>query len=42
MAYLIYLMIVSGVVLVIFYHYNGKRKLKVQIYMDSLDKQKKE
>jgi signal transduction histidine kinase/ligand-binding sensor domain-containing protein/DNA-binding response OmpR family regulator len=41
-AYLIYLMIVSGVVLVIFYHYNGKRKLKVQIYMDSLDKQKKE
>ncbi|MDR0745547.1 MAG: response regulator [Mediterranea sp.] len=41
-AYLIYLIIVSGIVLVIFYHYNGKRKLRVQIYMDSLDKQKKE
>ncbi|MDR3118435.1 MAG: response regulator [Mediterranea sp.] len=41
-AYLIYSIIVFGVVLVIFYHYNGKRKLRVQIYMESLDKQKKE
>jgi signal transduction histidine kinase/ligand-binding sensor domain-containing protein/DNA-binding response OmpR family regulator len=41
-AYLIYSILVSGIILVIFYHYNGKRRLKVQIYMDRLDKQKKE
>jgi signal transduction histidine kinase/ligand-binding sensor domain-containing protein/DNA-binding response OmpR family regulator len=41
-AYLIYSILLSAIVLIIFYHYNGKRKLRVQIYMDSLDKQKKE
>jgi signal transduction histidine kinase/ligand-binding sensor domain-containing protein/DNA-binding response OmpR family regulator len=41
-AYLLYSLIVLGIVAIIFYYYNEKRKLKLQLYIDNLDKEKKE
>lgn len=41
-ARIFYVIMVLGIASVIFYHYNGKRKLRLQIYLDDLDKQKKE
>ncbi|MDR1881707.1 MAG: response regulator, partial [Prevotella sp.] len=41
-AYLLYSIAALSITVVIFYYYNEKRKLKMQLYIDSLDKQKKE
>ncbi|MDR0825099.1 MAG: response regulator, partial [Prevotella sp.] len=41
-AYLLYSAIALSIVAVIFYYYNEKLKLKKQLYIDNLDKQKKE
>jgi signal transduction histidine kinase/ligand-binding sensor domain-containing protein/AraC-like DNA-binding protein/ActR/RegA family two-component response regulator len=41
-AYLCYTAVVLCVIAVILYHYTEKRKLKMQLYIDSLEQQKKE
>jgi signal transduction histidine kinase/ligand-binding sensor domain-containing protein/DNA-binding response OmpR family regulator len=41
-AYLLYSIITLSIIAVIFYYYNEKRKLKLQLYIDNLDKRKKE
>jgi signal transduction histidine kinase/ligand-binding sensor domain-containing protein/DNA-binding response OmpR family regulator len=41
-AYLLYSLIVLSVIGLIFYYYREKRKLKLQLYIDNLDKRKKE
>ncbi len=41
-AYFIYTIILLSIIGVIFYYYNEKKKLKIQLYLDKLDKEKKE
>jgi signal transduction histidine kinase/ligand-binding sensor domain-containing protein/DNA-binding response OmpR family regulator len=41
-AYLLYLILILSIPTLIFYYYNRHRKLKMQLYIDNLDKQKKE
>lgn len=41
-ALLLYILFIISFITVIFYYYNEKRKLKMQLYLDNLDKQKKE
>ncbi|GHV30191.1 hybrid sensor histidine kinase/response regulator [Bacteroidia bacterium] len=41
-AYLLYSVLVLGIAGIIFYYYAEKRKLKIQLHIDRLDKQKKE
>lgn len=41
-ALLLYALLIISIITVILYYYNEKRKLKIQLYIDNLDKQKKE
>jgi signal transduction histidine kinase/ligand-binding sensor domain-containing protein/DNA-binding response OmpR family regulator len=41
-AYLLYFLVVLGIIALGLYYYHGQRKLKLQVYMDSLNEQKKE
>lgn len=41
-AYVLYSIIIVTILAVIAYYYNEKRKLKMQLYLDNLDKQKRE
>ena len=41
-AYLVYLLLISGVAYLVMKYYNNQKKLKMQLYLDKLDKDKKE
>ena len=41
-AYAIYLLFISGIVYIVIRYYNNQKKLKLQLYFDKLDKDKKE
>lgn len=41
-AYLLYILILLGIIGLIIHYYNDKRKLKMQLYLDKVDKDKKE
>ena len=41
-AYIIYVLLAGGIVYMLFRYYNDKKKLKMQLYLESLEKDKKE
>ncbi|MDR1342215.1 MAG: response regulator [Prevotellaceae bacterium] len=41
-AYMLYALAAGAVLYAIFYHYNGKKKLRMQLYLEGIEKDKKE